>query len=447
LVLTQFKFFNNTEFWFSTKAFFLFLTFISLLSACSPVSNRALTKSFSALENKLHDHTGFMLYDPELKKEIYAYQASQYFTTASNTKIFTFYSSLILLGDSIPALQYVERGDSIIIRGTGDPSFLSTETYDTRVAYDFLKNHSKSIYLVADRFFTTPLGSGWSWDDATSAYSAERSEFPIYSNFFTVEKSGNMVKTIPTYFAKQLEFKEAREQWNVKRDIGTNTVYVYPGRSISKEKWEISFKTSAELSAALLADTLKKEVTLINKNFPTNSFKTLYSTPADSLYSVMMQESDNFIAEQLLLMCSAILSDSLKPEIAINYITKNHLSDLPDAPRWVDGSGLSRYNLATPRSIVTLWTKIDQLIPRERLFKLLAIGGKSGTLKNYFKNDSPYIYGKTGTLRNNYSLSGYLITKKGRTLIFSFMNNNYVTPVNEVRLEMEKILKNIYNHY
>lgn len=389
-----------------------------------------------------------MLYDPQQKKEVYAYQSSQYFTAASNTKLFTFYSSLLLLGDSIPALQYAERGDSLIIRGTGDPSFLSTETYDSRVAYEFLKNQDKSIYLIADRFYTTGLGAGWAWDDMMSAYSAERSAFPIYSNFFTVERNGNSIKTIPTFFSKELEFKEANEKWSVKRDIGTNATYINPGKSITtNQKWEIAFKTSAELSAALLTDTLKRNVTIINKHLPGNSFKTIYSIPADSLYRVMLQESDNFIAEQLLLMCSATLSDSLKPEIAINHITKKQLADLPDAPRWVDGSGLSRYNLATPRSIVALWGKIDNLIPRERLFKLLTVGGRSGTLKNYFKNDSPYIYGKTGTLRNNYSLSGYLITKKGRTLIFSFMNNNYVTPVNEVRTEMEKILKNIYNHY
>jgi D-alanyl-D-alanine carboxypeptidase/D-alanyl-D-alanine-endopeptidase (penicillin-binding protein 4) len=419
-----------------------------VLSSCSPVSNRALTKSFNALENKLQEHAGFMLYDPQQKKELYAYQSSHYFTAASNTKLFTFYSSLLLLGDSIPALQYAERGDSLIIRGTGDPSFLSTETYDSRAVYEFLKNQDKSIYLIADRFFTTGLGAGWAWDDASSAYSAERSEFPIYSNFFTVERNSNSIKTIPIFFSNQLQFKEVGDKWSVKRDIGTNATYINLGRSITTDqKWEIAFKTNAELSAALLADTLKKNVTLINKRIPNNSFKTIYSTPVDSLYRVMMQESDNFIAEQLLLMCSAALSDSLAPEIAIKHITKNHLTDLPDAPRWVDGSGLSRYNLATPRSIVALWGKIDQLIPRERLFKLLTVGGESGTLKNYFKNDSPYIYGKTGTLRNNYSLSGYLITKKGRTLIFSFMNNNYVAPVNEVRTEMERILKNIYNHY
>jgi D-alanyl-D-alanine carboxypeptidase/D-alanyl-D-alanine-endopeptidase (penicillin-binding protein 4) len=37
----------------------------------------------------------------------------------------------------------------------------------------------------------------------------------------------------------------------------------------------------------------------------------------------MMQESDNFIAEQLLLTCAGVLSDSLKPEIAIRVHEEN----------------------------------------------------------------------------------------------------------------------------
>jgi D-alanyl-D-alanine carboxypeptidase/D-alanyl-D-alanine-endopeptidase (penicillin-binding protein 4) len=161
----------------------------------------------------------------------------------------------------------------------------------------------------------------------------------------------------------------------------------------------------------------------------------------------MMQESDNFIAEQLLLVCSQAVSDTLQPDIAIRYIKKNFLRDLVDEPQWVDGSGLSRYNLFTPRSIVEVWKKIYKLIPRDRLFAILATGGRSGTIKNWYKGDQPYIFGKTGSLSHNHCLSGYLVAKSGKTFIFSFMNNNFASPVNEIKINMENILKSIYENY
>src|SRR5262249_32846918 len=97
---------------------------VGFFFSCSPLAPRKLDKLFHATETNFHDHTGFMLYTLTKKKSIYALNADKFFTPASNTKIFTFFTSLTLLGDSLPALRYVESGDSLIFWGTGDPSFL-----------------------------------------------------------------------------------------------------------------------------------------------------------------------------------------------------------------------------------------------------------------------------------------------------------------------------------
>jgi serine-type D-Ala-D-Ala carboxypeptidase/endopeptidase (penicillin-binding protein 4) len=184
----------------------------------------------------------------------------------------------------------------------------------------------------------------------------------------------------------------------------------------------------------------------IKRSLPLNA-KTVYSVPADSLYKVMMQESDNLIAEHLLMMSAANLSDSLQPEIAIKWMQDSVFRDLPDVLKWVDGSGLSRYNLMTPRAIVEVWKKIYVRVPRERLFNLLATGGKPGTLKNWYKADRPYLFGKTGTLSNNHALSGFLVTKSGKILIFSFMNANFTASLNAVRENMQRVLDKFYESY
>jgi len=420
------------------------LLFFLTLVACSP--GRYIRKEVIRLEKDLKDHTGFLLYDPATGKNLAEHQSDQYYTPASNTKIFTFYSSIKLLGDSAVAVKYIQANDSLIFWGAGDASFLYANSFDNRRLFDFLSATPGKLFFSTSNFQTQTMGPGWAWDDYPYYYSAERTPLPIYGNLVNIRKNSDRFYFTPSLF--QLHFAAAsdpRGDETIVRDIDSNQLTYFPGKG-NRKSWIIPFRYSDDLVAELLSDTLKRKVTLISRPLPPEA-KSLRSVPLDSLLRVMMHDSDNFVAEQLLLQCASTVSDTLMPEIAIRYAKRNFLSDLPDEPQWVDGSGLSRYNLFTPRSIVKLWEKIYQEIPQQRLFPLLATGGKSGTLKNSYKADKPYIYGKTGTLSNNHALSGYLLTRKGRVLIFSMMNNNYVRPTSEVRKRMEKILYTIYERF
>jgi D-alanyl-D-alanine carboxypeptidase/D-alanyl-D-alanine-endopeptidase (penicillin-binding protein 4) len=82
-----------------------------------------------------------------------------------------------------------------------------------------------------------------------------------------------------------------------------------------------------------------------------------------------------------------------------------------------------------------------------KLFKVLPAVGQSGTLKSLMpKTDKPFIFAKSGSFSNNYNLSGYLVTKQGKVLCFSLMNNNFVKPMSEIRKEVVKILTEIYQY-
>ncbi len=420
-----------------------FWILIALMTgACSP----SLHQQIDRAEAEFHDHIGFILYDPQTRKTLFDHQGDRYFIPASNTKIFTLYASLQLLGDSIPALRYQKRGDSLIFWGTGDPSFLYEDVVANSRTLDFLAQ-SQKLFFVPDNFDAEHFGPGWSWGDYRYSYQVERTPFPIYGNRFHLRKQGAAFVATPSIFNTTIaRAPTPKINHEMVREIGSNALVYVPGTKDTTSTWEVPFRYSDDFLVRLLSDTLKKPVTVITAPMSPHS-RTLYSVPSDSLYRVMMQESDNFIAEQLLLLCAGTLSDTLRTEIAIREVKKRFLSDLPDPPVWVDGSGLSRMNLVTPRSIVALWDKTSRLVPRERLFSLLAVGGVSGTIRNYYRGERPYVYGKTGSLRNNHILSGFLVTRRGRTLLFSWMNNNFTTSTGNVRTRMEEILKSIYEKY
>jgi D-alanyl-D-alanine carboxypeptidase/D-alanyl-D-alanine-endopeptidase (penicillin-binding protein 4) len=400
----------------------------------------------------VNDHfTGFALYDLDTRQMIYELNADKYFTPASNTKLFTFYTCLKMLGDSIPALRYEVRGDSLVFWGTGDPSFLHSDLKGVN-GLNFLKNSNKKLYYSATGYTNEFYGAGWAWDDYNDYYQAEITGLPIEDNVAQLyaDHDGNL-QVKPSYLKRFLnsDADYRPRGFRVKRDLSSNN-FVYPVMRIPPSfKQEIPWKTSLALTLALLQDTLKKPVGAVNLPLSSNA-KIIYNTNADSVYRRMLQPSDNFIAEQLLLVCSSVKFNTLNTDSVINYSKAHFLNDLPDAPQWVDGSGLSRQNLFTPRSIIALLCKIEDVVKDDRLLhSMMPAGGVTGTLKNAYRTDNgqAFVWAKTGSLSNNHNQSGYLVTRKGKRLAFSFMNNNFTRPTKEVRDEMVRIMTYIHEEF
>jgi D-alanyl-D-alanine carboxypeptidase/D-alanyl-D-alanine-endopeptidase (penicillin-binding protein 4) len=211
---------------------------------------------------------------------------------------------------------------------------------------------------------------------------------------------------------------------------------------------DVPFIQSTETLLSLLEDTLQRSVEQYAGPYR-NGYRTYYSVPSDSVYRQMMQLSDNFMAEQLLLLASSTQQDTLSTQWTIDHVTERYLDDLPDAPQWVDGSGLSRYNMQTPRTMVALLLKVDSLLGDARIRTIFPAGGVSGTIENWYAgpDQQPYVFAKTGSLGGRHCLSGFLYTRGGKKLVFSFMHNNFVTSSSVFKVEMERILRQIYEQY
>ncbi|WP_215224833.1 D-alanyl-D-alanine carboxypeptidase [Echinicola shivajiensis] len=420
---------------------------------CASCTVQQVRKSVRDSEVFDQGFTGFMLYDPVKDKVLFALNEDKYFTPASNTKMFTFYAAYKVLGEHVNSLDYLISGDSLVFWGTGDPSLFHPDFEDSSVV-DLLGKTDKQLFMANNFDEVTAYGSGWSWNWYNYYYGPERSAMPIYGNiirFMKATEEKEMAYT-PSFFRQHIIENKGlpARDYSIIRDKNRNEFSYYLKNASSEFETDKPFVTSAELTAEMLGDQLNRDINLIDyapfKDLPHEKLKGI---AADSLYKQMLKISDNFLAEQLMVLVADELFDSLDMEAAIDYVKKEYLMDLPDEPQWVDGSGLSSHNKFTPRSIIKLLEKIRAEVPEDKIYAYFPSGGESGTIKSWYKSDDehPYVYAKTGTLSGVHCLSGYLLTKSGKTLYFSFMHNNYLISSNELKKEMEKILYYIHTKY
>ena len=414
----------------------IYLLLLAFFYSCGVTHQ--IKKEFSQKEKDNNFFKGFVLYDPVSKKQLVNHNGNKFFTPASNTKLYTFYAAYRTFKDSVKSFEYYKTNDSLIIKGTADPSLFYG--FDSTKVVNFLKKDTTQIYLLDATIDEKPYGSGWAWDDYAYYYQPQKSLFPIYGNIVTYGFENDSLTSYPPAFKNQIFVVDST---NVDREKNANLFYIEKDRTRKKY---VPFITNNDLIVRLLEKELNKKVSVI----PYEDSYTLtpfYGATYDSLYKQLLVISDNFIAEQLMLQVGNEKAGSYSVEKGISYALENYLNDLPQKPRWVDGSGLSRYNLFTPEDMVFLLNKMYAEIPTEKLFNYFPVGGESGTLKNWYANDKPFVYAKSGTLSNNYNLSGYIVTKKGNVFIFSYMNNHYMIPLSEVKKEIEATLLKIYNKY
>lgn len=424
---------------------------LTLLYSCSPA--RQLSKS--ARETVLADealktaHVGISIYEPATGKWWYNYEGDKYFVPASNTKIPTCYAAMKYLGDSLVGLRYALSGDELLLEPAGDPTFLHPE-YPRQPVLSFLQATHKKLSLSLANWEDQPWGNGWSWNDYSESYMAERSALPMYGNVVRFSAPLNTLKVVPAYFARYTAPDSAQAASNypsgVRRELAAN-LFRIEARSQKESSAEAPFYTqNSSLVPVLLADTLHQRVERKDQKIDRRVALAVRSQPTDSMLRPMMHRSDNFYAEQSLLMVSNEVLGVMNDSRIIDTLLKTDLKDLPHRPRWVDGSGLSRYNLFTPQDMVVILDKMQREFGMERIKGIFPTGG-TGTLGSYYRELAGQIYAKTGTLSGVVALSGYLYTRQNKLLIYSVLVNNHQASATAVRRAVEKFLVNVRNSH
>jgi D-alanyl-D-alanine carboxypeptidase/D-alanyl-D-alanine-endopeptidase (penicillin-binding protein 4) len=148
------------------------------------------------------------------------------------------------------------------------------------------------------------------------------------------------------------------------------------------------------------------------------------SPPISTIVGLVNRPSDNYLAEMLIKALGASFAGRGTTAAGAGVV-RARIAAFGAHPRVVDGSGLSRANLASPRHVVRLLTGVARTPAGGPFYQSLAIAGRSGTLAYRMRGTAAAgrCRGKTGTLIGVSALSGYCETLGGRRIAFSILMN------------------------
>jgi D-alanyl-D-alanine carboxypeptidase/D-alanyl-D-alanine-endopeptidase (penicillin-binding protein 4) len=382
--------------------------------------------------------SGVMIKDLATGKVLFEKNADQYFMPASNMKLLTFLQANRIVGNKIPSFKYRETKDTLFFWGTGDISNLHPTIKNTALR-DFLAASSKVLVYGAPLKQIPVLGTGWAWDDYNDHYSAEISDMPLYANLVNFSATAKRWRIMPDAFeavSKTGSTLEVRRNW-LKNQFELPVL-----QTQNYGSQDVPFITSPDMTAFLLTDTLHKSVETMPLAVHPDA-RIFYAGKMDSLYLPMLHESDNAVAEQLLVMIAA--EKGWDPTKVIENLKKEPGNEFMKDIRWVDGSGLSRYNLIRPKDFIHILELLQKEVAPDRLRTLLPEASKTGTMRNVQDlNPGVRIWAKSGSFGNTYDLSGYYLTKEGKTLAFSILSNLGNTPVKDIKNSVVEFLKAIH---
>ncbi|MFO7894567.1 MAG: D-alanyl-D-alanine carboxypeptidase/D-alanyl-D-alanine-endopeptidase [Longimicrobiales bacterium] len=171
------------------------------------------------------------------------------------------------------------------------------------------------------------------------------------------------------------------------------------------------------------------------------------SPPLVAIMRVALERSDNWITEQVVKTMAARLvglGTWSGGRLMVSRFLTRDVGIPEDAYYLRDGSGLSPQGLLTPEAVTALLRYVDEQ-PWSVAYRdaLARPGEPESTLEDRLLQYGDRVLGKTGTLRHVNALSGYLVTRSGRELVFSILSNGSGRPSWEVQAAVDRIVESL----
>lgn len=430
-------------------------------------------------------HWGVLIVDPGRGETLYSRNADKLFMPASNMKLLTGTTALTQLGPDYrwpttlwargPVRNGVLEGD-LVVKGQGDPSISAHARAGDALAplrglADSLRARGitrvKGRIVAAPSPFTdSPLGYGWAYDDLDESYSAGIdalyfnegfSEIVVYGGANPgdpVRATTRPATTYPSLIvrartvaraaagASAADSLAARPRIVVGQDSSHAGVLVSGTIAVGDSVvQELAFRDQPAAFVAAMREAFRAQGIVVDElttdtTARLDSLAGMWSPTLREILPFFEKPSQNQIGELLFKTLALARTGVGTADSAQQVVTRQLLAwgAQPDGFAVRDGSGLSRHDYVSPRTLVTVLDAIRRSPDFRIFYDALPIAGVDGTIRNRM-NGTPAegnVHAKTGTLDKARSLSGYVTTADGRMLLFSALANNYTVPTRRV---------------
>ena len=417
---------------------------------------------------------GVVIESADSGQVLYRRDAARLFLPASNLKLVTAAAALTRLGTDFRWTTTVlargpRRGDTLagdlLVVGRGDPTFAVDETGDSLDVLTSLRPWvdsltSRGIRVVRGRvagdasaFPGPPLGRGWAWDDLDADYAAPVGALQFNESVAWIEATPSPVVGAPARLLLQ--------PWDAPlRVYGTVTTAPADSNAARLVWSRAPFRDSVTVAGTLQAGHVPVRLPVAMPD-PTRYFESALTealteggigvlgapagdtTTADTLFTwrspplsavlpLLLKPSQNQIAETLLrtLALQATGVGSVDSARAAIRDVLAAFGVAGDACVLADGSGLSRYDAVAPEAIAAVLEAMYHRPDFPAYLDALPVAGEDGTLAKRFLGTAAAgnAHAKTGSMTGVRTLSGYVRTADGETLLFVLMANNVTAP-------------------
>lgn len=444
-------------------------------------------------------HFGVLAVDAATGRTLYARNAHRKFVPASNQKILVTAAAVSLLGPDYryetglwaagPVSDGVLQGDLVLV-GTGDPT-LSDRFWDSGVAalaaladsvrLRGLERVTGRLVVDVSLWDSTSVGPTWEVEDLGYAYGSTGGAFAIDEGEVRLIVSGGAEPGQPAELAWTPVGTDAYvvsriTTWPADSTRRVRPSYLPESRRLVLEGHipasavdTLSFaqRDPVRQASAALARALAQAGVVVDggmgiawergeilgpgcrsgalpRCMDAAPLVALRSPPLIEIVEGILEPSQNWMTEQLVRTLGAERGESGSWEEGTEVVTRFlveivGIDSLDVAPR--DGSGLSAYNLVTPRAIVAVLRHMAAS-PSGAAYRaaLAEPGEEDSTLERRLPGLEGRLHGKTGTISNVNSLSGYLVGEDGREIVFSILSNGSGLPSAEVRAAIDDVV-------